>query len=251
MSDLIKCAKCGKNTNKFSPVCEHCSAPLKREEPAISEPENAAGKALHDELEKYAKRTKKCPFCAEEIHSDAIKCRFCGERITKSDGGLKKYTILLFMSLAVIAAALVSILAFTGGISSIGGFAGLRYDKGLSPELKKDRSKADYVKKYVTISDTGTIEETAPGSSAVTRYVYGTIKNAGDKTIIKLTITVYYFDKAGRCIAESTLSPILGTREKPNSIQPNSSKEYKLPIVNTDPAWSGRIREKVSDIEFL
>jgi TM2 domain-containing membrane protein YozV/predicted nucleic acid-binding Zn ribbon protein len=23
--------------------------------------------------------TKRCPFCAEEIHSDAIKCKHCGE----------------------------------------------------------------------------------------------------------------------------------------------------------------------------
>lgn len=84
--------------------------------------------------------------------------------------------------------------------------------------------------------------------------VFGEIKNSGDKTLKKVEITTYCFDKNDKIVFESSYHPVLVSEYSfmtdNTPLKPNYSKRFGYKLDDAPSDWSKKVKVEVTDVEF-
>jgi len=95
-----------------------------------------------------------------------------------------------------------------------------------------------------------TVEPTALGGKGV----FGEVKNAGDRAVSKVEITIYCLDKNGSPIFEKSYDPVLVSKfpfgDSNAPLKPGYSRRFGVKVDDAPSEWSGKVEVKVTKIAF-
>lgn len=98
------------------------------------------------------------------------------------------------------------------------------------------------------------IRDVRVGKALDSTWVFGEIKNTGDKILKKVEITIYCLDAEGNPVFEKSSHPVSvsewssGDNE---SLKPNYSQKFGVELADAPSDWAEKVDIKITNVEFM
>lgn len=117
---------------------------------------------------------------------------------------------------------------------------------------KQKKEAAEYMQRFLEVYEikSGYREDVIDGKVPA---VFGKIRNNGNKTLKKVEVTAYFFDRSGKVIFEDSYPAVLsgGFMSDDTPLKPNYIKEFGFKSKGCPSEWfEGNVRLAITDIEF-